>query len=149
MPNNRIATLLTERLPGGLWHPGDPAADQQPKLIPLPGLASSGIPPEMAEQFAQEAGLPSANVAQLVAEAIVNVIETDGASEIVPRVELEQLRARAAELEANPPAGQMVTVCCHCSPAEPLAELSLGRPQVMTSGAALRKRIDEVCKCPT
>ena len=149
MPNERITTFLAERLAAGLWHPGDPAKDQKPKLIPLPGLASSGIPPEMAEQFAQEAGLPSANVAQLVAEAIVNVIETDGETEMVPRAELQQLRAQAATFAANPPAGQMVTVCCHCSPAEPLAELSLGRPQVMTSGAALRKRIDEVCKCPT
>lgn len=148
MLNERIATLLAERLPGGLWHPGDPSIDQPPKMIPLPGLASSGIPPEMAEHFAQEAGLPSANVPKLVAEAIVNTIETDGQTEMIPRAELEQLRSDAATFEASPPAGQMVTVVCTGCRA-PLLELSLGRPKVLTGGAALRRRIDEVCKCLT
>lgn len=52
---------------------------------------NNNLHPEQAKYFAKEAGFPSADVAGLVAEAIVHLIETEGDSEIVPKSQLRQL----------------------------------------------------------
>ncbi|EUA18456.1 putative gp80 [Mycobacterium xenopi 3993] len=101
MPNAAVAGLIAQRLPEGLLHPGDPNANQPAKLIPLPGLRSTGIPPEMAKQFAAQAGLPSHDVPKLIGEAIVYLLETEGFA-IIPSTELEQLRTQAADAPTAP-----------------------------------------------
>lgn len=145
MSNVAVVALVAERLPAGLLHPGDPEANQPAKLIPLPGLNNLGISPQQAAQFADEAGLPTNDAPQLIAEAIVHLIETDGQSEIVPRTELDQLRARAATLDDVNPAAPTVAVHCRCE--KWLFDVTLGRARVIVDGAALRKRIDDVCGC--
>lgn len=113
MTHNRAAVdLLASRLAAGLVHPGDPDNGQQPIALPLPGLSSAGIPPEMAEQFARDAGYPSANIPLLIAEALVHLIETDGDSEIVRRSELATMRA--ATKAAEPQRNRQIQVHCHC-----------------------------------
>lgn len=64
---DRIERALTE----GLIHPG---FGDDPFIIPLPTFANT-MPGEMARAFAEEAGLPHANVARLAAEAIAHLIE--------------------------------------------------------------------------
>jgi hypothetical protein len=51
-----------------------------------------GVPREVLDHMAKDAGLPSSDMATLVAEALVNLIETDGASEIITKSELKELR---------------------------------------------------------
>jgi hypothetical protein len=145
MPNPAAVTLIAARLPNGLVHPGD--GDKQPaKLIPLPGLSNLGLPQGMAEHFAKEAGMPSSDVPQRIAEAIVHTLETDGDLELVPRAELEQLRAQAATLDDVNPNAPVVIVRCGCN-TEPILQLSIGRPLMVIDGKALRARLDAVCGC--
>lgn len=108
MPNEPIVELLARSLADGLTHHGD----GKPFVLPLPTFRTSGIPPEMAQHFAAEAGLPSTDVAKLTAEAIVHTIETNGDSEIVPKAEINALRAQAAGVE--PPA-RMQALELHCN----------------------------------
>lgn len=146
MTNTAVATLIAERLPNGLWHPGDPDNGIKPKAIPLPGLSHSGVPNEQAAYFAQQADLPDGNVAKLVAEAIVALLEQD--HEIIPRTELAQLRAEAATIE-DTPSGRSLDVVCKCNRTAPLLSLTVGRrAMVVTSGPMLKQRVDEVCRCP-
>ena len=78
MTHNQAAVdLLAARLSTGLIHPGNPDAGQQPTPILLPGLSGTGIPEEMAAEFAREAGLPTNTAPRMLAEAIVALIETD------------------------------------------------------------------------
>jgi hypothetical protein len=109
LSNEPIADLIASRLPN-LVHPGD----EQTKAfcIPLPMFrAAAAIPPEQAEQFAAAANLPTADVAKLTAEAVVSLIETEGASEIVPKTELAELRTIADTTE--PPKHRQPRVCCN------------------------------------
>lgn len=93
MANEAIAELIASRLPT-LVHPGDEKT--KPFSIPLPMFATAAaLPPEMAEQFAAEADLPSPDIAKLTAEAIVGLIEGEGESVIIPKTELAQLRSDA------------------------------------------------------
>lgn len=112
-PNARAVQLVTERLTHGLQHPGNPAANQKPFTIPLPGLRTTGIPPGMAQQFAATAGLPTADVPKLIAEAIVHQIETelDGGSEIISKTDLAALRRQAADA---PDGTRIITLRCTC-----------------------------------
>lgn len=142
--NARIASLIAERLPGGLIHPGN--EELPAKAIPLPGLASSGIPAEQAKMFAAQAGLPSNDVPKLLGEAIVHLIETDGDSEIISRAELEQLRREAATVDQEQ-TGQTVNVHCRCNRQEPALTVATHRAVVYTSGAAMKQRLNEVCTC--
>lgn len=111
MPNPRIATLIAQRIPAGLPHPGD-GKDQKPAMLNLPAFRSTGLPPGMEAHFAKEAGLPSNDIPRLIAEAVVNLIETDGDSEIISKAELTELRAKAATLDGQTP--QQITVHCRC-----------------------------------
>lgn len=101
MPNPAIERLIADRLPFGLEHPGDPDNNRPPFTVALPGLRSTGVPTEMSTQFAEEAGLPSNDAPQLIAQAIVNLIETDGNSTIITNAELAELRAAAAAAPSN------------------------------------------------
>ena len=127
MVNNAAAArLIAERLPAGLVHPGD--GSTKPTPIPLPGLASTGIPPEQAKHFARQAGLPAGNAPTLIGEAIVHLLETelDGGSTIIANTELAALRQAAADA----PSG-IRTIALHCqcdrTQSDPLLELRIGK----------------------
>lgn len=108
MPNATIADLIARKLPD-LTHPGDGSG---PIMLPVSTFRNAGIPPEMAEQFAREAGYPSADITKLIGEALVHLIETDGDSEIVRRSELADMR-KATET-AEPQRNRQVQIHCHC-----------------------------------
>lgn len=146
MSNTAVVKLLAQRLPAGLMHPGDNQTG--PKLIPLPGLATTGIPPEMAKHFAQEAGLPHADVPQLIAEAVVALIEGEAGCTIIPNTELAQLRADAATVDTNP-AGPVAQICCRCNRTHPLLEIAVSRPKILIDAPILSQRIRDICTCPT
>lgn len=143
--NHRAVALLAERLPNGLVHPGDPNSNQPAKVIPLPGLSNLGMPPGMAEHFAEEAGFTN-DAPKMIAEAIVNALESGGFA-IVAQAELEQQRAGLATPADANPAAPSVAVYCACNRKEPIFSVSVGRAMVVTSGKALRARLDEVCTC--
>ena len=108
MPNPAIAALIADKLPD-LTHPGDGSGAIS---LPVSTFRTAGIPPEMAEQFARDAGYPSANIPLLIAEALVHLIETDGDSEIVRRSELATMRA--ATKAAEPQRNRQIQGHCHC-----------------------------------
>jgi hypothetical protein len=136
-----IAALLAARLPAGLIHPGNPDANQPAQAIPMPGLSRTGIPPEMARQFASDAGLPSSDVTKLLAEAIVHLIETEGASTIIANTELDALRQAAA---AAPEGTRAISVHCHCDNTRsmPLLMLTVGKgDHVSVNGGPLLRAL--------
>jgi hypothetical protein len=78
MSNPEIAALIGKRLATGLPHPGNPDAHMNASIIKLPGFNTAGMQPDQAEQFVGKLG-------QLFGEAIVNLIETEGNHDLVPR----------------------------------------------------------------
>lgn len=88
--------LIATNLAQGLVHPGD----GKPVALPLPMFQTSAIPPEMAEEFANQAGLPTADITKLTAEAIVHLLEQNGLT-IIDQAELDQLRTDATEVTAR------------------------------------------------
>lgn len=135
--------LLAERLAAGLIHPGDPDNNRPPVALPLPGLSSTGIPPEMAEHFAAEAGLPHNDAPRLLAEAIVALLENDlaGGSTIIADAELAALRRAAAEAPAGT---RMIALHCNCDNTltSPLLELTVGNgDRVMVNGGRLLRAL--------
>ncbi len=98
MPNAPIAQLIAQHLPAGLPHPGDPTTGQPPVNLPLPAFRTTGMNAELAEQIN--------NTAVLIGEAIVNLVETKGDSEIVSKAELQKLRT------ADIPDGQPTPILC-------------------------------------
>jgi hypothetical protein len=112
MPNSAIAQLIAQHLPAGLPHPGDPTTNQPPISIPLPAFRTTGMPSEMAETINNTTGL--------IAEAIVNLIETVGESEIVSKAELAKLRV------ADVPKGQPTPIMCSaCRSPNPMLWVNL------------------------
>lgn len=103
MPNQPIADLIAQRLTRGLPHPG---TDNQPAAtITLPGLSTVGMTEQQATEFVGD-------FTQLIGEAVVCLIETDGGSQIVPTDELKQLRSTAARAAGTEP--QTINITCHC-----------------------------------
>lgn len=152
MTHNQAAVdLLAARLSTGLIHPGNPDAGQQPTPILLPGLSGTGIPEEMAAEFAREAGLPTNNAPRMLAEAIVALIETDlaGGSTIIATTELDTLRTEAAEASTDT---RIVSVHCTCDSTmtRPLLELPIGNTdRVTVNGGALLRGMDALNpNCP-
>jgi hypothetical protein len=78
MPNPEIAALIGKRFATGLPHPGDPQNHMQASVIKLPGFNTAGMAPDQAEKFVGKLG-------QLLGEAIVNLIESEGNCDLVPR----------------------------------------------------------------
>lgn len=152
MTHNQAAVeLLANRLASGLVHPGDPDTGQPPVSLPLPGLSTTGIPPEMAQAFAAEAGLPHNDAPRLLAEAIVALLETDlaGGSTIIADADLDALRAAAAE----PPGGvRVIGVHCACdiTMSKPLMNVVVGNTDhvVVNGGAVLRALAEWNPDCP-
>lgn len=115
--NQAAADLLASRLPTGLPHPGD--NQQEPFLIPLPAFRATGMLPDQAEEMIGAS-------AKLIAEAIVNLLETDGGFEIIPRHDLQQLQTQAAE---EPDGTRVVHVHCHCDTQlqQPLFDITIDK----------------------
>lgn len=115
--------LLAAKLPAGLTHPGDPAKGQPAQALPLPGLSNTGIPPDMAKAFADEAGLPGTDTARLLAEAIIHTL-TEAGLTIVADDDLEALRAQAADA---PDGTRVIAVHTACDRAKtrPILELTV------------------------
>ena len=76
--NRAAAELIAKALPTGLPHPGDPGNHVAAAVVRLPGFNTAGMSAEQAQEFV-------GNFATLVAESIVNLIETEGGCDIVPR----------------------------------------------------------------
>ncbi|MGV0634479.1 hypothetical protein ABQE69_09110 [Mycolicibacillus trivialis] len=85
--------LIATNLAQGLVHPGD----GKPIALPLPMFQTAAIPPDMAREFADQAGLPDANIAKLTAEAIVHLLGQNGYT-VIDQAELDQLRTDATEV---------------------------------------------------
>lgn len=149
--NGAAVTLLTKRLVAGVVHPGSAEKNMPPTPIPLPGLSSAGIPPEMAKEFADEAGLPSSDAPKLLAEAIVHLIESecDGGSTIIPNTELAALRKAAADA---PDGTRIISLHCACdrTMTDPLLEFALGKDdRVVRDGKAILKALaGRTVDCP-
>lgn len=117
--NRAAVDLLIQRLPNGLVHPGNPETGEKAQPLPLPGLSSTGIPKEMAQHFAEEAGLPSADATKLLAEAIVHLLESE-----IYGPEREQLQQQAA---AAPDGTRVIAfhAACDRTKAKPLIEVTV------------------------
>lgn len=140
--------LLAAKLPAGLTHPGDPSKGQQAKAIPLPGLSNTGIPPDMAKAFADEAGLPGTDTARLLAEAIVHTL-TEAGLTIVADDDLEALRAQAADA---PDGTRVIAVHTACDRAKtrPILELTVTKTtdRAVIPCRALKALHDTPADCP-
>lgn len=108
MPNTSVSELIAKHLPN-LVHPGDEKT--KPFAIPLPMFAAAAaLPPEMAEQFAAEADLPSPDIAKLTAEALVHLVESEGGVDLsLTRAEVDKLRSDAT---INVEKHRQPKVCC-------------------------------------
>jgi hypothetical protein len=71
----RLAELIADKLATGLFHPG--SGDQAPMTIGLPMFRTVGMAPEVRRQVQLSVNL--------MAEAILYLIETEGQSDITPR----------------------------------------------------------------
>lgn len=114
-PDQAAVEIIAQALAGGLTHPGTFGPTGQSIsgaiVLPLPMFRTSNIPPEMAAHFAQEAGLPHADIARLTAEAIVHTLN-QGGIETVTGAELTRLRAVDTAAEPDRKRSPMFT--CHC-----------------------------------
>lgn len=119
MPNSRIAALISEKLRTGIDHPGDVTSDQAAMPIILPAFRAAGMPPEMAELVNR--------TADLLGEAIVHTIETEGKTRLVPVDEQGQMKAAEMSPAQLPPVNRIIGVYCRCdrSRSNPLLMLTI------------------------
>lgn len=141
MANKKIAELISKGLREGMTHPGRNGGESRPLV---PGwFRTAGMPKEMA-QLVNE-------TADLLGEAIVALIETEGESEIVQRGSSAELRAELAVAESTAPQ-RVVTLHCHCDTAgtDPLAVLTVtNKPRVVIDGKQLLEGLaSRESECP-
>ena len=117
-PDQAAIEIIAKALAGGLTHPGDEKTGAI--VLPLPMFRTSNIPPEMAAHFAQEAGLPHADIARLTAEAIVHTLSQSN-KVVVDTAELNRLRT--VDAAAEPERKRPVHFHCHCG--APLVNLNV------------------------
>lgn len=87
-----LAEKLAPKLPS-LVHPGD--ADVDPFPLIIPSFQTATLPEGMAEDMAEELGMPSPDICLHFLEAVFHLVEVEGYS-IVPTDEVTDLRAAAA-----------------------------------------------------
>lgn len=110
MPNQAAAQLLAKTLVDGPVHPGVDGG--KPFAIPLATFRqAAAMPADMAKQFADEAGLPDADIATRTSEALIARLEADGYA-ILGAAELQDLRTAAAQRE--PQRHQQLDFHCNC-----------------------------------
>jgi len=94
-----IAARLAPYMAQVLTHPGDGDTPPFP-LAPLPVFATQATMPKgMAEDMAEQAGLPHPDFARIYCEAWLALLESVGEVTLVPNDELSDLRAAAAARE--------------------------------------------------
>jgi hypothetical protein len=117
MPNPDMAELIAQKLRTGLTHPGYPDKGIEPTAIPLPFVSKAGMPKEMSDLMD--------GTAKLLSEAIIDIEETDGDCEIVPRGEARSLRRAAGD---KMPTTMLVYCRCDKKRADPLISLTVTDP---------------------
>lgn len=102
MPRETLLPDLTHLAPklATLIHPGDDTTEPFPMVLPW-FQQQELIPDGLAQQQADELGLPSPDLNRLQLEAIVHLIETEGNVELVDKAELAALRTAAAANEVK------------------------------------------------
>lgn len=107
-----LAQRLAPHMAGTLIHPGDEHTEPFP-VAPLPAFtATATMPKGMAENMAQQAGLPHPDFARIYCEAWLELLTTVGGVELLDRQELADLRAAAATKEHR--RNQMLTFTTPC-----------------------------------
>ena len=98
----RPVTTLVERLAphlyGVIMHPGDEQTEPFPVMSPLAGMSAVTMPKGMAEDVAEENGLPHTDFARLWLEAVIALIESEGVT-LIDNDKLADLQAAAAAKE--------------------------------------------------
>jgi len=97
--NEHVIRALAEGFRNGLPHPGNRDKHQSPQIIHMPGMNFHGLPKEVLDRMAAEAGLPTTDLPTLIAEAVVNLIETVTHHKLVAEVDYDLLNAKAAEVD--------------------------------------------------
>lgn len=111
-----LAQRLAPHMTGTLTHPGDQSTEPFP-LAPIPAFTNTATMPKgMAEDMAQQAGLPHPNFALIYCEAWLALLENIGGVTLVPNAELAELRAELAQWRAiaEPKANEMKTINAVC-----------------------------------
>lgn len=135
MGNPQIAELIAKRLNTGLEHPGNPDANQPPMPILLPAFRTAGQAPEMVEL--------AEKTAKLLGEAIVALIEGEGATKLVPKSQLQEWKGTLGSSDT-------VTVHCRCDRAfiHPLLKVD-NRTHVVVDGPRLLAMLHQrTIACP-
>lgn len=96
--NHDLVQRLAPRLATVLEHPGDEKTPPFP-VIPLPTFQTATLPPGMAQEMAEQAGLPHPDFARIYFEAWLHLLETEGDVTVIDNTELADLRAAAAAVE--------------------------------------------------
>lgn len=91
-----LAARLAPHL-ASLVHPGD--ADTPPFPLMLPVFQTQTLPEGMAQDMAEQAGMPTPDLALHWLEAVLHLIESVGNVELVDKAELTRLRAATRERE--------------------------------------------------
>lgn len=140
MPNPELAQLIGARLRTGLVHPGDPERDLESRQIALPFGKTAGMPEEMVN-------LVNATT-DMLAEAIIFLIETDGGCQLIPNDEATAMR-RAVKAQPEP---EQLPVYCRCDTALADPLVILRAPQgdriVIDGGALIRGLAEREAACP-
>lgn len=93
-----LAERLAPHLSGVLIHPGDGETKPFP-IAPFPQFQTVQMPKGMAEDIAEQSGLPHTDFARIYLEAIIALLETEGGVELVDQNELADLRRAAQKQE--------------------------------------------------
>lgn len=118
---SELAERLSPLLYGAITHPGDANTKPFPVMSPLAGMQAATMPPGMAEDMAEKAGLPSTNFALIWLESVLHMVQTEGDVTLVSNAELADLRAAAATNEGK--RNQQKDLHCRCG--TKLARLSI------------------------
>lgn len=103
-----LAEKLAPKLPG-LIHPGDSETDPFPLIIP--SFQTATLPEGMAQDMADELGMPSPDICLHFLEAVLHLIDVEG-YDILPKAEVADLRAAATLNEGK--RNQVVTFHTPC-----------------------------------
>lgn len=137
MANEKIAKLIAQRLREGMVHPGRDGGPPTPLALAL--FSTAGAPPEMVELVT--------STTELLGEAIVALIETEGRCEIVDRDQVAELRIA----DQAAPRRQVLLHCrCDKDSTDPLAVLTVtNSPRVVVDAKQLLSGLAErTIECP-
>lgn len=111
-----LAERLAPHMSGVLVHPGDDTTEPFP-VAPIPVFTNTAtLPKGMAEDMAEQAGLPSPDFARIYTETWIHTLETVCNVTLVDNTELADLHAELATLRAvaNPKANELKTIKATC-----------------------------------